>query len=73
METEADRQSNSRRKMIETRFAETKHHLALTRLRLRGLSRANDAFLLAAAVQNLKRLIRGAGRAPPDSKVVCVT
>ena len=72
METEAYRQSRSRRKRIETLFAEAKRHVALTRLRLRGLTGANDEFLLAATVQNLKRLIRGVGRAPPDDAVVCL-
>ena len=72
METEAYRQSRSRRKKIERLFAEVKSHLALTRLRLRGLTGANDEFLLAATVQNLKRLIRGVGPAPPDSKLVCI-
>ena len=42
--------------MIETRFGDLKRNLGLTRLRLRGLAGANDEFLLAATVQNLKRL-----------------
>jgi hypothetical protein len=44
---------------------EVKHVLGLTRLRLRGLTGARDEFLLAATVQNLKRLIKHAGPAPP--------
>jgi hypothetical protein len=44
------------RKKIEHRFAETKTTLGLTRLRLRGLTGATDEVLLAAIVQNLKRL-----------------
>ncbi len=71
METEAYRQSRSRRKTIETLFAEAKSRLALTRLRLRGLTGASDEFLLTATVQNLKRLIRGTGRAPPQSTALC--
>ncbi len=59
------------RKKIERLFAEAKRHLALTRLRLRGLTGARDEFLLAATVQKLKRLIRGVGRAPPDAVAVC--
>jgi transposase len=52
------RQSTRERKKIEHRFAETKTTMGLTRLRLRGLTGATDEFLLAAIVQNLKRLAR---------------
>ena len=72
IDTEAYRQSARERKKIERLFAEAKRHLALTRLRLRGLTGARDEFLLAATVQNLKRLIRGAGRAPPNPTAVCI-
>ncbi len=65
MQTEAYEQSAVERKKIETLFGEVKHVLGLTRLRLRGLSGARDEFLLAATVQNLKRLIKHAGPAPP--------
>jgi transposase len=65
MRTEAYGQSAVERKKIETLFGEVKHVLGLTRLRLRGLTGARDEFLLAATVQNLKRLIRHAGPAPP--------
>ncbi len=65
MQTEAYEQSAGERKKIETLFGEVKHVLGLTRLRLRGLTGARDEFLLAATVQNLKRLIRHAGPAPP--------
>ena len=44
--------------MIETGFADMKRNLGLTRLRLRGLTGANDEFLLAATVQNLRRLAK---------------
>lgn len=56
--SDAYRQSVRERKKIEHRFAETKTTLGLTRLRLRGLTGASDEFLLAAIVQNLKRLAR---------------
>jgi hypothetical protein len=69
MQTEAYEQSASERKKIETLFGEVKHVLGLTRLRLRGLTGARDEFLLAATVQNLKRLIKHAGPAPPISMV----
>jgi len=56
MEGDAYGRSRVRRKKIETLFGEVKHTLALTRLRLRGLSGARDEFLLTATVQNLRRL-----------------
>ena len=58
MGSDAYRQSVRERKKIEHRFAETKTTLGLTRLRLRGLTGASDEFLLAAIVQNLKRLAK---------------
>ena len=39
-------------------FAHLKRQLGLTRLRLRGLAGTNEEFLLAATVQNLKRLTK---------------
>ena len=66
MKTEAYSQSRNRRKKIETLFGEVKHNLALTRLRLRGLSGAKDEFLLTATVQNLKRLAKLAAIPPPQ-------
>jgi len=65
MGTEAYLQSSKKRKKIETLFGEAKHILALTRLRLRGLSGARDEFLLTATVQNLKRLARNTSIPPP--------
>ena len=65
METEAYALSRSQRKKIETLFAEVKRILALVRLRLRGLTGAKDEFLLAATVQNLKRLARNTTIPPP--------
>ncbi len=56
MKTEDYRVSARQRKKIETGFGDLKANLDLTRLRLRGLSSANDEFLLAATVQNLRRL-----------------
>ena len=52
-------------KKVERRFGEVKTNLALTRLRLRGLTGASDEFLLAATVQNLKRLARYLTTPPP--------
>jgi transposase len=65
MGTEAYQQSAIDRKKIERLFGEAKNTLALDRLRLRGLSGARDEFLLAAIVQNLKRLVKHVIRPPP--------
>jgi hypothetical protein len=65
METDAYWVSGSERKKIERLFGEVKHILGLTRLRLRGLTGARDEFLLAATVQNLKRLAKLTAIPPP--------
>jgi hypothetical protein len=46
------------RKKIEMLFAHLKRILRLDRLRLRGPSGARDEFLLAATVQNLRKLAK---------------
>ncbi len=61
-------QSACERKLIETSFGDLKRNLGLTRLRLRGLTGASDEFLLAATVQNLKKLVRCIW--PPPAKPV---
>ena len=66
MGTEAYYQSGINRKKIERLFGEAKRNLAMTRLRLRGLSGAKDEFLLIATVQNLKRLAKLAAIPPPQ-------
>lgn len=58
MQTDDYRVSARQRKMVETGFGDLKRNLGLTRLRLRGLTGANDEFLLAATVQNLRRLAK---------------
>jgi len=63
--TKAYNQSACNRKKIERLFGEAKQNLAMTRLRLRGLSGAKDEFLLTATVQNLKRLAKFISRPPP--------
>jgi transposase len=70
MGTEPYLQSGRERKKIERLFGEVKRTLALTRLRLRGLTGARDEFLLAATVQNLKRLVKLAAIPPPTSLTV---
>lgn len=63
--SEAYNQSARDRKKIERLFGEAKRTLAMTRLRLRGLSGAKDEFLLTATVQNLRRLAKLAAIPPP--------
>jgi hypothetical protein len=65
MGTEAYLQSGRARNKIETLFGDVKRNLGLTRLRLRGLTGARDEFLLAATVQNLRRLAKLAAIPPP--------
>jgi hypothetical protein len=56
--TEAYMTSRRERKKIEMLFAHLKRILRLDRLRLRGPSGARDEFLLAATVQNLRKLAK---------------
>jgi transposase len=46
------------RNKIEALFSELRNQIRLRKLRLRGLPRAGEQFILAAAVQNIKRLVR---------------
>jgi transposase len=52
--TKAQRQ----RKKVEALFAELKNQIGLRRLRLRRLKFVREQFFLAAAAQNIKRLVR---------------
>lgn len=61
-------QSARERKKVEMLFAHLKRHLGFERLRLRWLSGAHDEFLLAATVQNLKRLAKLAAIPPPTAQ-----
>ena len=56
--TDVYKQSRKDRKKVEMLFAHLKRILKLDRLRLRGLSGANDEFLLAATAQNLRRMAK---------------
>jgi hypothetical protein len=69
--TEAFQQSRRERKKVEMRFAHMKRILRLDRLRLRGLSGAKDEVLLTATAQNLRRLVKLLGRAPPSFAAAC--
>ena len=46
------------RKKVEALFAELKNQIGLHRLRLRRLKFVREQFFLAAAAQNIKRLVR---------------
>jgi transposase len=63
--TEAFERSARERRKIEMLFAHLKRNLNFRRLRLRGITGASDEFLLAATVQNLKKLVRFMGDRPP--------
>ena len=63
--TAAYRQSRKDRKKVEMLFAHLKRILRLDRLRLRGPNGASDEFLLAATVQNLRRMAKRWLGSPP--------
>ena len=69
--TEAFQQSSRERKKVEMRFAHMKRILRLDRFRLRGLSGVRDEVLLTATAQNLRRLVKLLGRAPPSFAAAC--
>ena len=56
--TDAYADASRRRKKVEMLFAHLKRILRLDRLRLRGPNGAKDEFLLAATVQNLRKLAK---------------
>ena len=72
MQTEDYRVSARQRKIIETGFGDLKGNLGLTRLRLRGLTGASDEFLLAATVQNLRRLAKAIWPSPERAIMPCI-
>jgi len=51
-------QAQRQRKKVEALFAERKNQIGLRRLRLRRLKFVREQFFLAAAAQNIKRLVR---------------
>ena len=57
-QTDAFKRSGRQRKKVEMLFAHLKRILKLDRLRLRGLSGAQDEFLQAATAQNLRRMAK---------------
>ena len=71
--TPAYRQSRKDRKKVEMLFAHLKRILKMNQLRLRGLTGANDEFLLAATAQNLRRMAKYLGTGPPKSLLGAMT
>ena len=63
--TEAFERSARERRKAEMAFAHLKRNLSFRRLRLRGITGAKDEFLLAATVQNLRKLARFLAHRPP--------
>ena len=63
--TEDYRRSRRQRKQVEMLFGHMKRILKVDRLRLRGLSGAQDEFLLPATAQNLRRMAKYLGTGPP--------
>jgi hypothetical protein len=61
-------QSRKDRKKVEVLFAHLKRVMNFDRLRLRGITGAHDEFLLAATVQNLKKLAQQRFK-PPDQRI----
>ena len=59
------------RKKIEALFAELKNPMGLRRVRLRRLKFVREQFFLAAAAQNVKRLVRFLS--PPTNPVLPAT
>jgi transposase len=72
-ETPAYRRTRRQRKQVEMLFAHMKRILKVDRLRLRGLSGAQDEFLLTATAQNLRRMARYLGTGPPKIREMAVT
>jgi transposase len=71
-DTEAFKRSARARKKVEMLFAHLKQQFRFRRLKLRGLSGATEEFLLAATVQNLRRLIRLRPPDVPKTRLPCV-
>src|SRR5215475_10562668 len=62
--TPAFANAQRQRKKVEALFAELKNQIGLRRLRLRRLKFVREQFFLAAAAQNLKRLVRFLSQSP---------
>src|SRR5271156_2768251 len=64
VDTPAFVDAQRKRKKVEALFAELKNQIGLRRLRLRRLKFVREQFLLAAAAQNIKRLVRFLSQEP---------
>jgi transposase len=62
--TPAFTQAQRQRKKVEALFAELKNQIGLRRLRLRRMKFVREQFFLAAAAQNIKRLVRFLSKDP---------
>jgi len=62
--TSAFVEAQRKRKKVEALFAELKNQIGLRRLRLRRLKFVREQFFLAAAAQNIKRLVRFLSQVP---------
>ena len=71
--TPAYRRTRRQRKQVEMLFAHMKRILKVDRLRLRGMSGAQDEFLLTATAQNLRRMAKCLGTGPPGSREMAAT
>ena len=60
------------RKKVEALFAELKNLIGLRRLRLRRMKFVREQFFLAAAAQNIKRLVRFLSQVPRPTEVATV-
>ena len=69
--TPAFRRSRDERKKVEMAFAHMKRIFKLDRFRLRGLNGARDEILLTATAQNLRKLVKYTGPAPPNRPALC--
>jgi hypothetical protein len=58
------------RKKVEALFAELKNQIGLRRLRLRRMKFVREQFFLAAAAQNIKRLVRFLSQSPTPAQAV---
>ena len=63
--TPAFAHAQRQRKKVEALFAELKNQIGLRRLRLRRLKFVREQFFLAAAAQNIKRLVRFLSKPAP--------
>jgi transposase len=68
--TPAFAHAQRQRKKVEALFSELKNQIGLRRLRLRRMRFVREQFFLAAAAQNIKRLVRFLSQAPSPALAV---